>query len=110
MRSVSQRSLLRAISLLSLCCLASGLAACGDDTEAEGCDPCEPGSEYCVRYASDIEGDDDVFGCEPLPDSCGNAPACDCLEGEIDDGLTSCLEEGGCDVRGETLVVLCPGG
>ena len=77
-------------ALLILCSL--WLAGCGgnDDDEspdagaaidaaAQGCEACDPATQYCHEHI--IDGPSD-FTCEPFPAACSPDPDCDCLEAE----------------------------
>ena len=83
------------------------LGACGGD---EDCETCDSKYEYCVRYTSDVDGQSDDFGCEPLPDSCTSQSDCSCLDGKLEGELAICFETAGCTTSTGILEVICPGG
>jgi hypothetical protein len=86
------------LSQLGNCPLPEGTFYCGDHF-------CQKGTEYCVRYGSDIGGWADGYDCKPIPSAC-NAPggaACSCFAGETCGG--SCTLD---DLGNVTL--MCFGG
>lgn len=89
--------------------LMLGLAlSCGTD-ERE----CDAATEIEVLYGSDQVGKGPVTRCEMAPASCGDAPDCECLRGQmLANGLRLdfCLESGECDDEGDVVHVVCPGG
>ncbi len=89
--------------------LGGGLGACRDRVS---CRDCHKNIEYCVRFGSDVAGEDDTFRCEPLPPTCEAPLDCACLDGAEADGfnLPWCLDAGGCEETGTGLRVVCPGG
>lgn len=85
-----------------------------DVDETSGCEPpgtlfpcgykfCDPTAAYCQISTSDIGGFPDSYACVPLPESCGDAPVCGCLEEE------PCFSFS-CSERGGGMTILCPGG
>lgn len=72
---------------------------------------CDPESEIEVLYGNDVGSSS--TRCEPAPESCGDAPDCECLVGQtLDNGLhlDFCLEEGECEEDRDAVHVVCPGG
>lgn len=88
---------------------ALGVAlGCGEENVA-----CDPETEIEVLYGSDISDEPPVTACEVAPASCGDAPSCACLEGQmLDNGLQLdfCLEEGSCELEDGVVAIVCPGG
>ena len=96
-----QRSLLVLVGAM----LGAALACAERD---EGCDP---ETEIEVLYGNDIGPS--TTRCEPAPEPCGDAPDCECLEGQtLANGLhlDFCLEAGECDEDRDVVYVVCPGG
>jgi hypothetical protein len=87
------------------------VAACNEDP-VDACDSCDPETDYCAIYHSDVAGEDPATTCQPLPDGCEDDPTCDCLsEAAADDaGLEFCITEGGCSEPDGVAIVNCPGG
>lgn len=78
------------------CAAPAGMFACGAGF-------CDLATQYCQRTTSDVGGEPDSYGCQPLPAACASGTAsCDCLAAENCGSL--CSESGG----GFTLT--CPGG
>ncbi len=91
-------------------------AAAGVDVAADGgCEPpgdvlfpcgpifCDIGS-YCRITFNDVPGEPHHYQCPPLPDGCGDAPTCDCLQDE------PCFEFVCEAVTNGGLQIGCPGG
>ena len=81
------------------------LVAVGCAGETKGSCDCDPASEYCVEFHSDIAGEPTSLSCEPLPECTGDA--CDCLT-ESEDvpynfEVCTCTD-------GDLVQVVCPGG
>lgn len=92
----------------------AGLAGV-DVREANDCTPpdgtfacgflfCDPLFAYCQVSTSDVGGYPNSYGCNALPQACGDAPSCECLAEEpcADFGCEESPEGG--------LLIVCPGG
>lgn len=88
--------------LVGLACEGSGLS----------CRECDPDSEVCVEFRSDID-EPAMFECAELPSVCEDDPTCACLEENTAVEGTSlffCDGQGRCDDDGRVMEVSCPGG
>ena len=98
----------RPFSLLAAVALGAAVGCAEDD----GSD-CDARTEIEVLYGSDISNVPSKTACEEAPASCGEAPDCACLAGQmLDNGvnLDFCLDQGDCDDSDGVVKVVCPGG
>jgi hypothetical protein len=84
------------ISTLGSCQAPMGQFRCGAQY-------CIQATTYCARQISDVVGEPDSFGCNPLPGGCGATPTCACLSGEPCGNQCVATDDGG-------LRLSCPGG
>jgi hypothetical protein len=97
----------RPFFLLAGLALGAALGCADEDVE------CDARTEIEVRYGSDVADEPGGSACEEAPASCGEAPDCACLEGQmLENGidLDFCLTEGDCDDSDGVVKLVCPGG
>jgi hypothetical protein len=105
----------RLLPVLSFGFLVAAILGVACESQDDPCSSCDPESEYCVRYGSDVAGESATMSCAQLPAACSESPSCDCLasvddsESNIDVSLSFCLMEGSC-VEDDVLRIVCPGG
>jgi hypothetical protein len=81
---------------LGSCPAPQGMFACGHTF-------CDVGQTYCEVQTSDVGGIPNNYACKLLPKSCGSAPSCACLAGELCGKNCKQIAPG-------ALEAVCPGG
>lgn len=101
--------------LLASLAIGAGVGmACSEDDP--GCSECDPATQYCVEYGTDVSGESSAFSCVALPTACETDASCTCMqtvdddESNIDSSLQFCLVDGGCRLTDGVVHVTCPGG